>query len=106
MSTSPSLVLDLLDRVDLEGLRARPMFGEHGVYLGDRMVGVICDGRFFVKNVAGSRAALPGVEPEAPFPGAKNAYLPADEAEPEAIRAALSAALAELPPTKKRKPKA
>jgi TfoX/Sxy family transcriptional regulator of competence genes len=106
MSTSPTLVLDLLDRVAMEGLRARPMFGEHGVYLGERMVGVICDGRLFVKNVAGSRAALPGVEPEPPFPSAGTAYLPTDDAEPEAIRAALAAALAELPPKKKRTPKA
>ena len=49
---------------------ARAMFGEYALYLDDRMVGLICDDRLFVKPTAPGRAFVGTVDEAPPYPGA------------------------------------
>ena len=50
---------------DLENLRAKPMFGGHGLYQANRFFGILMDGRLFLKTDAQSRAEYleRGMEP-------------------------------------------
>jgi len=55
----------------VEEIRAKRMFGEFGIYAGDKFVAVLCDDELFIKATAGGRAYFPEVIERAPFPGAK-----------------------------------
>lgn len=74
MATSPGTIEYLLDQLSGAGeLRARKMFGEYALYLGDKVVALVCDDTLFVKmteegkSYAGTRAvdapAYPGAKP-------------------------------------------
>lgn len=53
----------------------RKMFGEYAVYLGGKVVALVCDNQLFVKPTAAGRAFI-GAPVEAPaYPGAKNSFL-------------------------------
>jgi TfoX/Sxy family transcriptional regulator of competence genes len=62
-------LLEQLARVD--EIRAKRMFGEFGIYAGDKFVAVVCDDELFVKVTAGGRAFYPDAVERPPFPTAK-----------------------------------
>jgi TfoX/Sxy family transcriptional regulator of competence genes len=62
-------LLEQLSRID--EIRARRMFGEFGIYAGDKFVAVLCDDELFIKATAGGRRFFPDCDERAPFPGAK-----------------------------------
>ncbi len=89
-------------------LSSRRMFGEAAVYLGNKVVGLVCDNQLFIKPTAPGRSRL-GVPTEAPpFPGASNWFLLSDLDDPEFLAELVRATAAALPePTvKKAKKKA
>ncbi|MDN4476023.1 TfoX/Sxy family protein [Demequina sp. SYSU T00192] len=67
MSTSRATVDHLLEQLEPLPVRARAMFGEHGLYCDETFVGVICDDVLFLKPTA----ATDGLPEGAPYPGAK-----------------------------------
>lgn len=68
MATRPETVTHLLHLMSGAGeVSARKMFGEYGVYLEGRMVGLICDERLFLRALPEAVALLPGT-PLAPRP--------------------------------------
>jgi DNA transformation protein len=73
MATQPETVEFILDQLaDLDGVRTRKMFGEYALYCRDKVVGLICDGRLFVKITAEGKAVVGDTYAEAPaYPGAK-----------------------------------
>lgn len=107
MSTSPATVAHLLDLLAGAGeVTARKMFGEYAVYLGGRVVALVCDDRLYVKPTPGARAALAGAPESPPYPGAKPHLAPdTDAADPDALARALRAVASETPvPKPRRKP--
>ena len=107
MSTRPDTITALLDALGATGpLSARAMFGEYALYLGDRVVALICDDRLFIKPTPGALALMPGATMAPPYPGAMP-HIAADEAldDPEPVMQALRAVLADLPPAKPKKRK-
>ncbi len=107
MSTRKETIAALLDALAPAGpLRARAMFGDYAIYLDERAVALVCDGRLFVKPTPGARAALPDAPLAPPYDGAKD-HPAADGAldDPEPVVAALRAAAAELPAPEPRKRK-
>jgi DNA transformation protein len=58
-------VLDQLREVP--GVEARPMFGGHGLYQGDRIFGILYKGRLYLKV-----PPAPGLKPFKPFPDKKS----------------------------------
>jgi len=80
------------------------MFGEYGLYLGDRMVAVICDDQLFLKPTPGAVALLPDAELAPPFSRAKPYLLVTDALDdPDVLCRALRIVAAELPPPKPKK---
>ena len=84
----------------------RKMFGEYAVYLGGKVVALVCDNRLFVKPTAAGRAFI-GAPVEAPaYPGAKNSFLIEDAFEDRDWIAELIRITArDLPAPKPKKPK-
>lgn len=105
MTTRPETVTALLDALSDSGpLSARAMFGEYALYLGDRVVALVCDDRLFIKPTPGALALMPGAAMAPPYPGAKP-HIAADDAldDPEPVTRCLRAVLADLPPAKPKK---
>lgn len=59
----------------------RKMFGDYGVYLNGKFVGLICDNQLFIKETAAGRALLPEVLEGLPYEGAKTLYFIIDDLE-------------------------
>jgi len=70
----------LRDQLGAAGdLRFRKMFGEYAVYLENKVVGLVCDDRLFVKPTETGRAYI-GVPTEArPYSGARPYFLMEEE---------------------------
>jgi len=96
-------LLDQLAR--LPEVRARRMFGEFGIYLGERFVALIADDQLFVKDTAPGRDFWPEAEEGIPFPGAKPWLLvPADQWEdPQWLCALLEVTASALAPVAARR---
>lgn len=66
-------VLDQLQ--DVGEIEAKKMFGEHGLYLNGKIVGLVCDNRLLVKPTEAGRAYLGEVVEAPAYPGAKPSFL-------------------------------
>ncbi len=87
-------------------VRVRKMFGEYALYLGDKVVGLLCDDQAFLKPTEGGRALLERVVEAPPFPGAKPYFLLGDELDDrELLAALLQRTAAEVPEPKPKRPK-
>lgn len=85
-------------------IRAKKMFGEYGLYCGEKFFALICDNQFFIKPTAAGRKLLGTPLERPPYKGA-SAYFLIDDLENAPFLAHLvSATCAELPlPKPKRK---
>jgi TfoX/Sxy family transcriptional regulator of competence genes len=98
-------VCDQLDGV--ERVTHRKMFGEYAIYVGEKVVGLVCDNQLFVKPTDAGRALLKEPVMAPPYPGAKPSFLIAAELDDSELVSALFKATAnELPEPKPKKPKA
>ncbi len=107
MSSDAQFVKFVLDQMAGAGeVSARKMFGEYGVYCGDKIVGLICDDQFFVKPTDAGRSYMGEVIEAPPYNGAKPYFLLGDQLEDSDWLAGLiRAALPELPAPKPKKKK-
>jgi TfoX/Sxy family transcriptional regulator of competence genes len=88
-------------------VRVRRMFGEYALYLGEKVVGLLCDDQVFLKPTVGGRTLLERVVEAPPYPGAKPYLLLGEELDDRALLAALlQRTAAELPEPKPKRPKA
>ncbi len=92
---------DLTECLTALGATARPMFGGFTVYVDDKVVGLVCDGRVFVKP-SGADADLARFAESVPaYPGAKNSWRLPEHAlrdDPDRIVAFFRATADALPP--------
>ncbi len=102
MATRAETMDAILDA--LPGTTARKMFGEYALYLGGKVVALVCDDSLFVKDLPVARALLPDAPLAPPYPGAK-LHLVADGwlDDPETLTAAVTALAAALPAPKPKK---
>jgi TfoX/Sxy family transcriptional regulator of competence genes len=107
MATDPSFAAFVVEQAgDVIDVRVRRMFGEYALYVGDKVVGLLCDDQAFIKPTPGGRALIERVVEGAPYPGAKPHLLLADELEDRGLLAALLLRTAdELPEPKPKTPK-
>jgi TfoX/Sxy family transcriptional regulator of competence genes len=82
------------------------MFGEYALYVGDKVVGFVCDNQVYLKPTDAGRAMLGTVSEHPPYPGAKRYFrLDAELDEPELLQNVFLTTAQALPPPKpKRKP--
>ena len=84
----------------------RQMFGEYAVYLGGKVVALVCDNRLFVKPTTAGRAVLGKLKEKPPYPGAKPHFLIEGQIDDRDMMTALMRATdRELPAPKPKKPK-
>ena len=83
------------------------MFGEYGLYLDDKMVGVICDDRLFIKPTATGRDFAGPLEEAPAYPGAKASLVVDDArlADGDWLSTLISVTAKALPAPKKKRPK-
>jgi DNA transformation protein len=80
MATAKSVVEYLLDCAkDAGDMRARPMFGEYGLYCNDKVVAFVCDNQLFMKPTAGSGPYEDECDAVPPYPGAKDYWRVPDD---------------------------
>ena len=108
MPTSAATIAHVLDTLaDLPGLRAARMFGEYGLYLDTKLVGLICDDTLFVKPTASAVPLLPGIAMGPPYPGAKpHMMLTETLDDPDLAIRVLRAVASDVPEPQPKKPKA
>ena len=83
-------------------IRARKMFGEYGLYCGEKFFALLCDNQLFLKPTSACRKLLGKPNEQPPYDGAKPYFL-VEDLENEAFLARLTAATcAELPDRKVR----
>lgn len=77
MATKQSTVDFIIEQLSmLRSVRARKMFGEYALYCDEKVVGLICDDRLFVKKTEQGEKLIQGRYEEAPaYPGAKLSML-------------------------------
>ncbi|MBX3093599.1 MAG: TfoX/Sxy family protein [Cryobacterium sp.] len=75
MSTQQSTIDYLHDQLsELPDIRSRKMFGEYGLYLGEKVFAFVCDDELFIKPTDAGRDYI-GTPDEAPaYPGSKLYY--------------------------------
>lgn len=82
MASDKSFVEFVVDQIENAGnIRSRAMFGEYAVYADNKLVGLICDNKLFVKPTDGGRKFIGDVVEAPPYPGAKNSFLIEDKIE-------------------------
>jgi TfoX/Sxy family transcriptional regulator of competence genes len=82
MASDLTFVEHVLDQLDDDCLAThKKMFGEYGLYSGEKLFGLICDNRLFVKPTEGGRAFIKKVVEAPPYPGAKPSLLIEDQIE-------------------------
>ncbi|WP_370204755.1 TfoX/Sxy family protein [Pararhodobacter marinus] len=87
-------------------VEAKRMFGEWGLYLDGKFIGVICDDTLFLKDTPGARAAFPEAETAPPYPGAKPALVASPLLdEPERLRSVARAVWDDLPEPRPKTPR-
>ncbi|MDO5561508.1 MAG: TfoX/Sxy family protein [bacterium] len=83
----------------------RRMFGDYGVYLNGKFVGLICDNQLFIKETTAGRALLPDVLEGLPYDGAKTPYFIIDDLEDTTFLGEFLRASDPEIPWQKRKPR-
>ncbi len=108
MASSQEFVDFVCDQLRGVGaVSSRKMFGEYAIYVGNKVVALVCDDRLFLKPTAAGRALI-GTPAEAPpYPGAKPYFVVDDYLDdPDFLARLVLATEAEVPEPKPKKPKA
>ena len=105
MSSDPGFLEYVIDQIGLgPELVHKRLFGEYGLWLDGKIIGLVCDDQLLVKPTAAGRALLGGSPPEVPpYPQAKGWLLVEDLDDGEALRGLLRATAGALPPAKVRR---
>jgi TfoX/Sxy family transcriptional regulator of competence genes len=108
MASNQGFVKHVCDRVrDRVGtVSYRPMFGEYAVYVGTKVVALVCDDQLFLKATDNGRALLGTPVEASPYPGARPYFLLDDQVDDGATLSELFlATAAALPPSRPKKRK-
>jgi TfoX/Sxy family transcriptional regulator of competence genes len=62
-------------------ITAQKMFGEYGIYSNEKIFGVICDNKLFIKPTKAGRAFIGDPTELSPYEGAKPSFLIEDKIE-------------------------
>lgn len=110
MSTSPETMDFICDQLrSLNGVRTRKMFGEYALYLGEKVVALVCDEQLFVKMTPAGREWLgERLEEGEAYPGSKPYIVVGAEdlEDPERLCQLIRITADAVPLPKPKKPKA
>ena len=76
MASDQKFVDFILDQVDISGrITCKKMFGEYGLYFDNKLFGLVCDNKLFIKPTLSGREYIGDVVEASPYPGAKPSFL-------------------------------
>lgn len=105
MATDPRTITTLLACLEAVGaVRAKPMFGEYGIYAADCFVGVVCNDQFHLKPTKAALGFAPDLALAPAYPGAKpSMVVPAERwDDPDWMAELVQITLEHLPRPKKK----
>ncbi|MEO7108087.1 MAG: TfoX/Sxy family protein [Rhodoferax sp.] len=108
MASKQSTVDFIVEQISSTGIvSAKKMFGEYGIYCGEKMVALVCDDQLFVKPTLGGKAFLGECSEGPPYPGAKPCFIISGEKwdDHEWLSQLMNITSAQLPIPKKKAPK-
>ena len=108
MASDQKFVEYVLDQMDNSGqVIFKKMFGEYGIYSGNKMFAMVCDNKLFIKPTEAGRAYIRDVVEAQPYPGAKPNFLIEEKLEDsDWLKKLVAITVKELPEPKPRKGKA
>lgn len=76
MASDQKFVDYVLDQIDIpKQVSSKKMFGEYGLYFDDKLFGLVCDNKLFIKPTLAGRKFIEEVVEAPPYPGAKPSFL-------------------------------
>lgn len=107
MASDQTFVDFIVDQIENAGeISAKKMFGEYGLYSGEKLFGLICDNKLFIKPTQAGRAFIGDVVEAPPYPGAKPSFLIEEKVEDRTwLSELVRVSVAELPLPKPKKKK-
>jgi TfoX/Sxy family transcriptional regulator of competence genes len=108
MASQQKFVDFIIEQIDIpEQISFKKMFGEYGLYFGDKMFALVCDNQLFIKPTSSGKEYIGDVVEAAPYEGAKPCFLIEDKMEDRLwLRKLVEISVKELPePKPKKKPK-
>lgn len=107
MASDQTFVDFIVDQIENAGeITAKKMFGEYGLYSGEKLFALICDDKLFIKPTQAGRAFIGDVVEAPPYPGAKSSFLIEEKVEDRTwLSELVRISVAELPAPKPKKKK-
>jgi len=107
MASDPNFVTFVTEQIKNAGeITSKKMFGEYGLYSGNKLFGLVCDNRLFIKPTDAGRAFIGNVIEAPPYPGARPSFLIDDRLEDcDWLSELIRVTVKELPEPKPKKKK-
>jgi TfoX/Sxy family transcriptional regulator of competence genes len=107
MASDTNFVDFVLEQIKNSGdITAKKMFGDYGIYSDEKLFGLICDSKLFIKSTNSGRKFIGNVVEAPPYEGAKPSFLIEDKIEDsEWLSELVRISLNELPAPKPKKKK-
>jgi TfoX/Sxy family transcriptional regulator of competence genes len=107
MASETNFVDFVLEQIKNSGeITAKKMFGEYAIYADEKLFGLICDNKLFIKPTNSGRKFIGNVVEASPYEGAKPSFLVEDKIEDsEWLSELVRISLNELPAPKPKKKK-
>ena len=107
MATSKEYIDYVLECLShIEGISARKMFGDYGLYMFNRVMGFVCDDQVFLKMLPGSTRVLGEDAPTGEaYHGSKPYYIIQDLEDDEKLALLFRALYEDVPEPKPKKPR-
>ncbi len=107
MASDQNFVDFVLEQIKSAGeITAKKMFGEYGLYADEKLFGLICDNKLYIKPTNSGRQFIENVVETPPYEGAKPSFLIEDKIEDgDWLSELIRISLKELPAPKPKKQK-
>lgn len=107
MASDQKFVDFVIEQIDITAqISCKKMFGEYGLYFGDKLFALVCDNKLFIKPTVAGRAYIKDVTEASPYPGAKPSFLIEEQLEDRTwLKELVKITVQELPAPKPKKKK-
>ncbi len=107
MASNQKIVDFIVEQVDTSGqVTSKKMFGEYGLYFDNKLFGLVCDNKLYIKPTLAGRAYIGDVVEAPPYPGAKPSFLIEEKLEDrDWLKKLVNLTVNELPEPKPKKKK-
>jgi len=107
MASDQKFVDYILDQIDIPTrVTGKKMFGEYGLYFDNKLFGLVCDNKLFIKPTLSGRQFIGNLVEAPPYPGAKPSFLISEQLDDrDWLKKLVSITVKELPEPKPKQKK-